>query len=285
MLREIELAEVTKEHLKVEVEHNHKRVVLTIPVSKTGQEALTTTRMLQCLCEGDECSTGCPLRISAMLVFGMEDNGFTYAAFTNKKKRAKKAQLVKEWVKLYGAGTTGHSTRRTRALRYIRHGWAIPQVAYLGRWKSDVIYQYAAEALESLPVNANRAFIKNLYGTKEHNEAAPICYKPKDVEEVRDYLLALAAELQERALRALDIEVENLKKRNEKTQGRLPPFVQTLCSGMIHHNWNMTSCTPPLAWRTLCGWHYHKADYMFTMTDEGTKVCRKCIEIAQLQSR
>jgi hypothetical protein len=148
-----------------------------------------------------------------------------------------------------------------------------------------VIYQYAAEALESLPVNANRAFIKNLYGTKEHNEAAPICYKPKDVEEVRDYLLALAAELQERALRALDIEVENLKKRNEKTQGRLPPFVQTLCSGMIHHNWNMTSCTPPLAWRTLCGWHYHKADYMFTMTDEGTKVCRKCIEIAQLQSR
>lgn len=286
MLREIELAEVAREHLKVEVEH--KRVILTIPVSKTDQEAATTTRMLQCLCTGAECSTGCPLRISAMLVFGMEDRGFTYAAVTNQGKRAKKAQLVKEWQKLYGAGTTGHSTRRTGALRYIRHGWAIPQVAYLGRWKSDVIYQYAAEALESLPVNANRAFITNLYGTKETNDAGSTFYKPKDIEEVRDYPLAelsLAAEHQERALRAMDIEVENLKKRNEKNNGRLPPFVRRLGGDVIHHNWNMTSCTPPLAWKTLCGWHYHKSDYMFTTSCEGGKECQKCMEIALLQSR
>ena len=60
----------------------------------------------------------------------------------------------------------GHSARRTGALRYIRHGWAIPQVAYLGRWKSAVIYEYVAEALESLPVNANQSFLADLYGTK-----------------------------------------------------------------------------------------------------------------------
>ena len=285
MLREIELSHVTKGHLKVDVEH--RRVVLTIPVSKTDQEAQSMTRMLQCLCEGKECATGCPLRISAMLVFGMEDRNLHYASVTSKGKRAKKSQLVKEWQKLYGSETSGHSTRRTGALRYIRHGWAIPQVAYLGRWKSDVIYQYAAEALESLPVNTNRAFISDLYGTKD-NDGGPVFYRAKDVEEVRDYLLAelmLAREHQERALKAMDFEVESLKKRSDRNNGKLPPYIQALNSRIIHHNWNMTSCTPPLAWKTLCGWHYHKADYMFVWSEDGGKVCKKCTEIAQLQMR
>lgn len=194
---------------------------------------------------------------------------------------------MKEWQKLYGKETTGHSTRRTGVLRYIRHGWAIPQVAYLGRWKSDVIYQDAAEALEPLPVNTNRAFISDLYGTKD-NEGGPVFYRAKDVEEVRDYLLAelmLAREHQQRALRAMDLEVESLKKRNERNNGKLPPYIQALGSRITHHNWNMTSCTPPLAWKTLCGWHYHKADYMFISSEEGGKVCKKCVEIAQLQRR
>lgn len=68
-----------------------------------------------------------------------------------------------------------------------------------------MIYEYAAEALESLRVNANRAFITDLYGTKEHNEMGPINYEPRDVEEVRDYLLSelsLAQEHQQRALKA-----------------------------------------------------------------------------------
>ena len=128
---------------------------------------------------------------------------------------------------------------RTGALRYIRHGWAIPQVAYLGRWKSDVIYQYAAEALESFPVNTNRAFISDLYGTKD-NDGGPVFYRAKDVEEVRDYLLAelmLAREHQERALKAMDFEVESLKKRSDRNNGKLPPYIQALNSRIIHHNW------------------------------------------------
>jgi hypothetical protein len=286
MLCEIELALLTKDHLKVDVEC--RSVVLTIPVSKTDLTGLTMTRMLQCLCEGKDCSTGCPLRVSALLVFGMEDLGTHHAAVTNKGVKAKKSQVVKEWQKLYGSGTSGHSTRRTGALRYIRHGWAIPQVAYLGRWKSDVIYEYAAEALESLPVNAKRAFITNLYGTKEHNEMGPINYKPRDMEEVRDYLLSelsLAQEHQHRALKAMDFKIESMKKRANKNNGRLPPFVRLLDSKIVHHNWNMTACTPPLAWKTMCGWHYHKSDYMFLASEEGGQVCKKCMEIAQLQKR
>lgn len=110
MLREIEsallccYALLTKDHLKVDVES--RSVVLTIPVSKTDQTGLSTTRMLQCLCEGKECSTGCPLCISALLVlrkFSMEDLKTHHAAVTNKGTKAKKSQVVKEWQKLYTA--------------------------------------------------------------------------------------------------------------------------------------------------------------------------------------
>ena len=66
---------------------------------------------------------------------------------------ATKAQVVASWAKVFGMRVRGHSARRTGALTYIRQGWAIPQVAYLGRWKSIVIYRYAEEALETMPVN------------------------------------------------------------------------------------------------------------------------------------
>ncbi len=37
-------------------------------------------------------------------------------------------------------------------MRYLREGWSIAQVAYLGRWKSSVVYKYAEEALVEMPV-------------------------------------------------------------------------------------------------------------------------------------
>ena len=48
---------------------------------------------------------------------------------------------------------TGHSGRRTGALPYMRSGWAVRQMAHLGRWKSNAILSYAEEALEQLPAN------------------------------------------------------------------------------------------------------------------------------------
>ena len=55
---------------------------------------------------------------------------------------------------------TGHSTRRSGALQYIRQGWAVPHVGYLGRWKSNVILQYAEEALETIAANTPGRFGK-----------------------------------------------------------------------------------------------------------------------------
>ena len=183
--------------------------------------------------------------------------GITFANVTKAGKQATctKAQLVK-WKHPSGKEVTGHSTRRTGALRYIKHGWAIPQAADLGRWKSSVIYEYAAEALESLPVNTNSAFISDLYGTKEEGQRSMDPGElDRQVEEVRNYLMsemALAKEHHDRAVKALDFEVEAMKKRADTHGGKLPPFLQSLGSKIIHDNWDMASCSPPMAWRTKC---------------------------------
>lgn len=53
---------------------------------------------------------------------------------------ATKAEIVSVWKRLRSRSVTGHSTRRSGALQYIRKGWAISQVGYLGRWKSNELY-------------------------------------------------------------------------------------------------------------------------------------------------
>jgi hypothetical protein len=76
---------------------------------------------------------------------------------------ATKAQLVADWKELFGKNSTGHFTRRSGALQYIRGGWSVSQVAFLGRWKINVILEYAKEALQSIPLNAD----KKLFGGSE----------------------------------------------------------------------------------------------------------------------
>ena len=148
-----------------------------------------------------------------------------------------------------------------------------------------MIYEYAAEALESLPVNSNQAFLADLYGTKGDAQGK---WTPdqihRRVDEIREYLmgeLALAWQHQDRALKAMDFEIEAMKARADANGGRLPPYVQALGSRVIHDNWDMSSCSPPLAWRTKCGWQYNKSDFIFNTTGTGGERCKKCLELAR----
>ena len=126
---------------------------LYLRVSKKDAEALGRRRMLQCSCPGEcEGSKACPFAISKELLDEMtiED---TRVAKLAEGDPASKDDIIKAWRNLYGKKVTGHSARRSGALQYIRRGWRAPQVAYLGRWKSNVILQYyAEEALATMPV-------------------------------------------------------------------------------------------------------------------------------------
>ena len=280
MLREIELSNVLLEHIAFDPAK--KRVTLQLPHSKMDQQGEGVSRVLQCLCE-DRCLRSCPMKVTLNLLEGTKAWNFDRPCSTTQGKQATKAQLVKEWKNMFGAQVTGHSARRTGALRYIRLRWPLAQVAYLGRWKSSVIYDYAAEALESLPVNNNPSFDPKLDTTK----GGATVYVPDDeenrVEEVRNYLTAELAALrldQKKALETVESEIENLKARQLKKGDRLPPYVQSIASKITHSNLDLPNCSPPFCWRTRCGWSYYKSDYVF-LEDRGTSVlCKKCEEPA-----
>ena len=116
------------------------KVTLIWQFSKKDQEALGMKRTLQCLC-GQTCSGECPFWVSTQLVNAVE------------KFNGANSAIVKSWTRTFGMPVGGHSARRTGALSYIRAGWDVGQVAYLGRWSSNIILEYAKEALEEVPVN------------------------------------------------------------------------------------------------------------------------------------
>ena len=151
MLREIEISALAVDH--IELSEKERRVTLTWPGSKMDQERQTVKRVLQCCDARRACDRECPYKVSKDPVTKVSQFGLQCCSFKADKTLANKAQLVKAWKERNGKEVSGHSARRTGALAYVRAGWAILQVAYLGRWKSSVIYQYAEEALQSLPVN------------------------------------------------------------------------------------------------------------------------------------
>ena len=180
------------------------------------------------------------------------DDGFLI--YTKGGKKASKSQLVNAWKALFGSSVTGHSARRSGALQYIRQGWAISQVAFLGRWKSQGIYNYAQEALESMPVNASQTFGtsaqqgSNTGQTDTQKDLAreqAIRKMGKEVESLEKKTDLLKIELEavkldgEGMKTQLAEEVEKLEAKSLKNKGFLPKLV--VCTRTKVTHWNLPS--------------------------------------------
>ena len=282
MMREIEIAALTVDNLSFN--RSLKTVTLTWFECKTDQEGFQITRVLQCQCEGSSCGLRCPYDNAMQLVKSAHevDQGEPRSlAVTKGNKPASKHLVLKAWRALFGKDISGHSTRRSGALQYIRRGWSISQVAFLGRWKSNIILQYADEALQSIPVNASQNF--NL----EKKDLAVVQQTgiPADVVIQQEIVLELKEEIRRLKSGSISVE-ERLKEFQEKKDNNnkidpslLPNKVSSLKSGVVHQNVTLLLCTPPHTWRTLCGWHYNSSAYTFTEENEVT--CQKCLNIAQ----
>jgi hypothetical protein len=189
---------------------------------------------------------------------------------------------------------TGHSTRRSGALQYIRQGWAVPvtQVGYLGRWKSNVILQYAEEALETIAANTPGKFGKppdapNIEkvqplstllkpdpdaGPKIDNEAI-IAQIKADICKLKNGTEVLTKDFNDA--------VEDLKSKMESAQKFLPKYVISHRYQVTHINNRILLYAPAAQWRTICGWHYYSSTYQFADGDGAAVNCTKCNGIAQ----
>eukprot|EP00435_Cladocopium_sp_Y103_P025735 s1995_g6.t1 len=163
MMREIEIANLHSKDIKFD--HNNRMVTLTWNESKTDQEGATIARTLKCMCPA-HCDMRCPFAVLEVLSNQacLHGNVGGALAVCHDGTRATKAQLVADWKAIFNDLVTGHSSRRSGALQYIRRGWSVSQVAFLGRWKSNVILEYAREALQTIALNSDSSPFSTLSG-------------------------------------------------------------------------------------------------------------------------
>ena len=270
MLREVEIANFDLDDL--EVNTHYKKVTLRWKVSKTDPEAGEVRRTLQCLCHGQSCAWECPFFTTVDLMDKVKKRWGEESKLARTKggEIPKKNQIVSAWVEVFKRRVTGHSARRSGALHYIREGWDIPQVGYLGRWKSSMILEYAREALETMPAN------KPL--PSRTSSAAP---STKEVEELikgSREILANQVKAYEENLTKVKAEIEDrMKALGEQCKvegGNLPKLVQSLAGKVVHENVALIASSPPVTWRTKCGWFYGRSNFHFVNAMEVT--CQKC---------
>eukprot|EP00435_Cladocopium_sp_Y103_P026763 s1801_g6.t1 len=276
MLRELELANVDTEDIMLD--HTSRRVTLALKMTKMDQGAKGVKRTLQCLCTSNNCEPECPFLVSQNLVEKVEKFNGTGSpvALTKSKNLAKKADLVRTWKWLYGKDTSGHSGRRTGALQYIRSGWSVTQVAHLGRWKSSAILSYAEEALEQLPANLNVSS-----PVMDSKGGATLEKRWVDEKELEAWKSQLRKEIEELKgnVNAKNDEREKVLEKwvnfYRDNPGTLPRKILSLPSKVIHWNLAKSAASPPLTWRTACGWSYYGSN--FTYADAEAEItCQKC---------
>ena len=104
---------------------------------------------------------------------------------------------------------------------YIRSGYALEQVKFLGRWKSDVVLEYAAEALEERPALADKAKGVGKRRADENltDNAATLERHTKLFKEMKEANEEFKTKLQENFNRYVDIMKQEEQAKGTPDQG------------------------------------------------------------------
>ena len=126
-----------------------------------------------------------------------------------------------------------------RAVVPLMSSWTTPRK----RWKST-------PANIKLFNQTHRAVWQNLVGDSENVQNMMVTHDrlKTDVEVLKVKLEGSSKEVQDLA--------NQFEEFQSKGGGNLPPFVQSMSSKMIHFNISLVATSPPMTWRTKCGWHY-----------------------------
>ena len=249
MMREIEIAGLTTED--VNFDRTNKVVTLRWTVSKTDTKAQGVYRALQCICGQAKCDLKCPYAVLDLLCKHAQarggDEGFL--SMTVDGAQGTKKEIVQDWQNLFGAEVTGHSTRRSGALQCIRKGWTISQTAFLGRWKSNIILEYAQEALQSLAVNVGGKFdfgngnpTVNSSSDPQNLPKIQQASVPTDQIELKHIVSSLQTDVDKikkdtKAYnKELQGQVNELKEKQKSTVKYLPDLVKSLRYNTTHVN-------------------------------------------------
>ena len=290
MMRELEVASLTTNSIQFST--NDRSVMVSWEASKNDVTATGTKRVLKCVCD-DNCDLRCPYEVLLFLVTKAKERSSkeTFLAVDTVGNPATKAQVVGSWQYLYGPKVTGHSARRSGALQYIRKGWSVAQVAFLGRWKSNVILEYAQEALQTMAVNVGSKFGMSETESKLKGELDSLKVLQASVPSNFDLQQRIAEDLKKdlKQLKSSRFHDKSLMKKAIKeleskmanNQKYLPQYVVSRKVQVVHYNSRALIVSPACMWKTLCGWQYYHSNYVFADEVGTMAVCQKCASFAQ----
>ena len=282
MMRELEIAALHTGLVHLNPED--RTVMVSWESSKNDTSAAGTRRVLKCICDGD-CDMRCPYEVLAFLVKKAKEvvSHPHYLAVDGAGQPVSKAAVVGSWQYLYGPSITGHSGSRSGALQYIRKGRSISQVAFLGRWKSNIIQTMAVNVGDKFGAGEADLKLKGDFSdVKVLQASVPACPEVKlcMVEDLKKKIRQLKSgrRLDKVALKKSVKELEGKMNENRKY---LPTIVISQKLQVAHYNTRSLLVSPSALWKTLCGWQYYHSNYVFA-DDVGTMVvCQKCMGLAQ----
>lgn len=292
MLRAIEAWSLEVGH--VALDHGKKSVRLYIPKSKVDQKGLGVSRCLACCCCGP-CDLLCPWSLAVTILSKLRDLSCKAPLFPSfEDKRLSQYCLVKSWTIRLEGSITGHSARRSGAMRYARLGWHIQDIAFLGRWKSSAVFRYIEQALQDVPANlrapptapSNQCTSK---GTQE------VCEKVVTVREVLDAKVTekvndAAAKIQKMESRVSSLEESKEQEMLMLEKSKKPLWaISNSRSGKLMHLVRQASWSLPLQdWSTGCGWKFARRNVKVELTrfpSFNVRKCSKCQEMEQLRDK
>ena len=69
--------------------------------------------------------------------------------------------------------------------------------------------------------------------------------------------------------------IESWAKLYKENPGMLPKKVQSITGKVAHYNLARSTASPPITWRTACGWSYYGSQFTFVEPEENV-TCQKC---------
>ena len=275
MLRAVEAVQVEVKHLTVNTDE--KTVKLFIPKSKMDQAEKGTFRTLGC-CGKSPCKIFCAWRIAEDAIEETKkkkSKGKTRYLFpTSCGEKVSQFNLIRAWQTYLDEGLTGHSARRSGAMQYTRLGMSVPEISFLGRWKSSAVFRYIEEALQELPANQRIPIASDTTGKAPGPKTPQVASKGRK----RGREEAAAVELPE------------LKRVHEVEAAEECPILWAISRGrngktahvVAQASWNMALED----WHTACGWHFARANTKVELTkvmQAADQQCKKCKEIEELR--
>ena len=279
MLREIEVSAMRWRD--VSADWSKRRISIFIPVSKCDQQALGVRRTMQC-CAYRSCQRWCPWKVWVELwraLRGEQRDPHEFIFQDAEGKKLSKAKMVEGWAMVTTPDIQGHSARRSGAMGYVRLGMPIQELAFLGRWKSSVVLNYAEDALQTEPAN------RNLKREGDHKPRKQDRKFETTTKEELSTLQGLPEGPMEGTAEGKEGDKESEQCKVVVTSLPKKLWVASTAYSSRERVWHQVEDAgwdvPIEAWTSICGWPFSRNSSKVILNSQLTvaqRKCKKCIK-------